>query len=91
MASCTNLQRMKTTYEKDAAKITADIRDKEGATSLARKISEISERTITRSAISQWTKIPVDRVPEVEQVTGIPRHELRPDRADLFPAPKEVA
>jgi DNA-binding transcriptional regulator YdaS (Cro superfamily) len=34
---------------------------------------------ITRSAISQWNRIPVNRVVEVEQITGIPRNELRPD------------
>jgi DNA-binding transcriptional regulator YdaS (Cro superfamily) len=34
---------------------------------------------ITRSAISQWNRIPVNRVVEVESITGIPRQELRPD------------
>jgi len=31
------------------------------------------------SAISQWEEIPLSRVVAVEKVTGIPRHELRPD------------
>lgn len=31
------------------------------------------------SAISQWRRVPIDRVTEVERLTGIPRHELRPD------------
>lgn len=31
------------------------------------------------SAISQWERIPVNRVPAIERITGIPRRELRPD------------
>ena len=31
------------------------------------------------SAISQWQRVPVERVLEVERLTGISRHELRPD------------
>jgi len=31
------------------------------------------------SAISQWDRVPVDRVADVERLTGISRHELRPD------------
>jgi hypothetical protein len=34
---------------------------------------------ITASAVSQWTRIPSDRVLEVEAVTKIPRQRLRPD------------
>lgn len=34
---------------------------------------------ITPQAISQWKKVPADRVLDVERVTGISRHELRPD------------
>lgn len=34
---------------------------------------------ISPQAISQWEKIPLSRVFDVERVTGIPRHELRPD------------
>lgn len=34
---------------------------------------------ITPQAISQWEKVPLNRVFEVERVTGVPRHELRPD------------
>lgn len=30
-------------------------------------------------AISQWSRIPADRVVDVERITGIPREELRPD------------
>jgi DNA-binding transcriptional regulator YdaS (Cro superfamily) len=34
---------------------------------------------VTRGAISQWTRIPVERVAAVEKATGIPRCRLRPD------------
>lgn len=38
-----------------------------------------AELGITPQAISQWDKIPLNRVFEVERITGIPHHELRPD------------
>jgi DNA-binding transcriptional regulator YdaS (Cro superfamily) len=38
--------------------------------------------SITPSAIHQWHRVPAERVIEFERVTGIPRHELRPD---LYP------
>ncbi len=31
------------------------------------------------SAVYQWHRVPARRVLDVERVTGIPRHELRPD------------
>ncbi len=34
---------------------------------------------ITPGAVSQWDRVPAERVAEVEQVTGIPRALLRPD------------
>lgn len=34
---------------------------------------------ITHQSIAQWDKIPAERVPEVERVTGVPRGVLRPD------------
>ncbi|RUU79985.1 Cro/CI family transcriptional regulator [Mesorhizobium sp. M7A.F.Ca.MR.362.00.0.0] len=34
---------------------------------------------ITHSAVSQWDRVPSDRVLIVERVSGIPRGELRPD------------
>jgi DNA-binding transcriptional regulator YdaS (Cro superfamily) len=34
---------------------------------------------ISSQAISQWKRVPAERVLDVERVTGIPRHELRPD------------
>jgi DNA-binding transcriptional regulator YdaS (Cro superfamily) len=30
-------------------------------------------------AISQWVKVPAGRVLEVERITGLSRHDLRPD------------
>lgn len=40
------------------------------------------------SAISQWIEVPVKRVPDVERITGISRHVLRPD---FFGPPPESA
>ena len=34
---------------------------------------------IHRSAVAMWTVVPAERVVEVERITGIPRHQLRPD------------
>jgi hypothetical protein len=34
---------------------------------------------ISQQAITQWKRVPINRVPEVERATGIPRHLLRPD------------
>jgi DNA-binding transcriptional regulator YdaS (Cro superfamily) len=53
-----------------------------GVTRLAEKIG------VTRSAVSQWPRVPVERVLDVERVTGVPRHELRPD---IYPAPEGQA
>jgi len=40
---------------------------------------------IKPQAVSQWKLVPADRVLKVEKLTGISRHELRPD---VFGAPK---
>lgn len=42
---------------------------------------------VTAQAVSQWEEVPPLRVLEVERVSGISRHELRPD---LYPLPDEV-
>ena len=34
---------------------------------------------ITPSAVKQWSRVPAERVVEVEKATGIPREQLRPD------------
>lgn len=41
---------------------------------------------ITPQALSQWDEVPPLRVLDVERITGVPRHELRPD---LYPAPSQ--
>ena len=33
----------------------------------------------TRAAVTKWDKVPAEHLPAVERITGIPRHELRPD------------
>lgn len=45
-----------------------------GASGLAAKIGGISSQ-----AISQWKRVPAERVLEVERATGVSRHALRPD------------
>lgn len=54
-----------------------------GASKLARLIGGI-----TSQAVSQWKRVPADRVLAVETATGVPRHELRPD---LYPEPSDTA
>jgi DNA-binding transcriptional regulator YdaS (Cro superfamily) len=39
-------------------------------------------RPITRQGVSAWPRVPAERVVDVERVTGVPRHELRPDLYD---------
>jgi DNA-binding transcriptional regulator YdaS (Cro superfamily) len=34
---------------------------------------------ISQPAVSQWERVPAERVLEVERITGISRYELRPD------------
>lgn len=46
---------------------------------------------VDHTAVVKWrkrNKIPAARVPDVARITGIPRHELRPD---LWEAPDGVA
>ena len=40
------------------------------------------ELGLNPSAVYQWRRIPAERVLDVERITGISRHELRPD---LYP------
>lgn len=34
---------------------------------------------ISREAVSQWRRVPAERVIAVETATGVPRRDLRPD------------
>jgi DNA-binding transcriptional regulator YdaS (Cro superfamily) len=34
---------------------------------------------ISSQAISQWKKVPAERVADVEAITGVPREQIRPD------------
>jgi DNA-binding transcriptional regulator YdaS (Cro superfamily) len=34
---------------------------------------------LSPQAVSQWKRVPVLRVRQIEEATGISRHELRPD------------
>ncbi|MBA5778239.1 helix-turn-helix domain-containing protein [Stappia sp. F7233] len=46
--------------------------------------------SVTRATVCKWEKgrIPAERVLEVERVTGVPRHHLRPD---LYPLDEPAA
>lgn len=51
-------------------------------------MSRIAEGlNIRLSTISEWTRVPAEHLPEVEQITGIPRHALRPD---ICLSPEEI-
>lgn len=41
---------------------------------------------VNKSTITRWAtgRVPAERVLDVERVTGVPRHDLRPD---LYPVP----
>ncbi|WP_299941183.1 YdaS family helix-turn-helix protein [uncultured Nitratireductor sp.] len=59
-----------------------------GPTVLAQRLAEAGVR-ISPQAISQWKAIPSGRAVLIEQISGISRHELRPD---IFgPAPETAA
>lgn len=46
---------------------------------------------ITPQAISQWKRVPVGRVLDVERITGVSRHDLRPDIFGPATEPERVA
>lgn len=55
-----------------------------GAAALARRLG------ISRNAVSDWRskqRVPVERVLDIEKLTGIPRHEIRPD---IYPPPQSI-
>ncbi len=45
---------------------------------------------VDKATVTRWAqkRIPAERVVEIERVTGIPRHDLRPD---LYPVEQETA
>jgi len=49
-----------------------------GVTAMARALG------VHHSSILGWARVPAERVPAVSRITGVPRHELRPD---LWEAP----
>lgn len=53
---------------------------------------------ICKQAVSRWHRVPLERVREVEAITGIPAHEIRPDTFEppsalqpASPSPKKIA
>jgi len=61
------------------------------AVDLAGNVSGLAKLlgSITPQAVSQWRRVPAERVIQVEKATGIPRHELRPD---IYPSePSQAA
>ncbi|CDP50684.1 hypothetical protein [Devosia sp. DBB001] len=38
-----------------------------------------TELGIKHQALYSWKRVPADRVLEIERITGVSRHELRPD------------
>lgn len=46
-----------------------------------RLVTIASALGVDKGTVTKWlrSKIPAERVKEIEQVTGVPRHELRPD------------
>lgn len=49
-----------------------------GPVALAISLTE-SGAPISSQAISKWDRVPADRVLDVERITGVSRHDLRPD------------
>jgi DNA-binding transcriptional regulator YdaS (Cro superfamily) len=59
-----------------------------GPGALARALEELGEK-ITPQAVSLWKIVPPKQVLKVEAITGISKHELRPD---IFgPAHSDIA
>ncbi len=57
-----------------------------------RRIALARALEVTPGAVSQWDRVPAERVLDVERITGISRYELRPDlygAANPTPSPQE--
>lgn len=51
------------------------------------KLTEVASAIgVDKATVTRWAqkRVPEDRVLDVERVTGIPRHVLRPDLAAVF-------
>lgn len=57
-----------------------------GPAKMASALVEAGNKPITSQAVSQWTKVPADRVIAVEGICGLSRHDLRPDIFGPAPA-----
>jgi DNA-binding transcriptional regulator YdaS (Cro superfamily) len=68
---------------------TSDLRAKKKAAAAVGGVTRLAEALgVTRSAVSQWLRVPAERVLQVERITGVARHDLRPD---IYPAPEQAA
>lgn len=56
-----------------------------GIVALARELG------IKHTAIYSWKRVPAERVLDIERLTGISRHDQRPDIFGPAPTPKESA
>jgi DNA-binding transcriptional regulator YdaS (Cro superfamily) len=55
------------------------------AIATAGSVSLLAERLgITPQTVCQWARVPAERALEVERITGVSRHFLRPD---IYPDP----
>lgn len=52
------------------------LNDKNGRGGAAKIVEKLG---ISHAAISQWTQVPAKQVLAVEALTGVSRHDLRPD------------
>ena len=43
---------------------------------------------ISKQSVSKWTRVPIERVIEIEKALGVPRHVQRPDIYQRVPASK---
>ncbi len=49
-----------------------------------------AELDLTRQTVHNWTQVPADRVLRVEQITGIPREEIRLDVFTIQPVVRKL-
>lgn len=53
------------------------------------RVGDLAEALkISSPAVSQWERVPAERVLDVERITGVSRHDLRPD---IYPREGEDA